>query len=210
MAMLTISAYKEAKKNYGIRSLLYEDILPGIPDILGCNYFNQLNLYASKETNLPLKAEISFFMNEFFDATNKYEPLYRNVYYQIARILYSIDKVKKWCEKEESRSDYNYEIVDVYQIQDDYNLEFDAEIKASTLNWEYYEQFLDLRIESGLLIAAAFKMIHENNVPEPFLGNFCNGLEELIEFVGHTEFYNTEVIERLEDYFDSEINPSSI
>lgn len=185
------------------RHILYEDIIPEISDELGFKYFSSLFNIDRKSLVISKEVQINYFLNNFLDIYGFYDTEARNVFYEMARIIYSVDKNEKWEENEGNRYPDDFE--DVEERLSDFMNEFDEWVKEKNKNF-LFEKVRE-PLESGHTIALAFYMIDKGIIPKDYLPYFCSALDEFIVFVGHTEFYTTEVGDWLQKVFGRNERP---
>lgn len=200
----TIKDYVANKSILKGRHILYEEIIDAITDELGFKYFSLLFKKGLNQVMISKEIQINYFTNIFLDTYVALNKDQRNVFYEIAQVIYAMDKEEKWQQNNENR--YKDDFVDLEDRIFEFKEEFDENLKEKIKNWNEDEKVRE-PLESGHTIALAFYLIDTDVITNEYLQHFCIALEDLIVFVGHTEFYNTEVGNWLNKVFGNEEKP---
>jgi len=201
----TVKEYVKMKDLLKNRDILYEDIIPELSDELAFNYFSALLNANPNSLVISKEVQIYYFLNNFLDIYNAYDAETRNVFYEMARIIYSVEKNEKW--EQNKRNGYPNDFEDLEERLSDFMNEFDEWVKEKSKSFRYEK--LRESLESGHTIALAFYMIDKEIITKDYFPYFCSALDEFIVFVGHTEFYNTEVGDWMQKVFGRNEKPAN-
>jgi hypothetical protein len=195
---------KEKLKN---RAILYKDIISAISDELGFKFFSNLFNDYKYELIISKEFQVNFFLNRFYDSTHFYNEDERKVFYEMAQIIYALDKNEKW-EKFTNFNKDEFEESDVYVDRIiGFCKEFDELAIQKSENWKQNKSLRDEPLESGHIIALAFYMLDNNRIEEEYVSQFCKALDEYIIFISDTEFYQSEPKLWLEKFYGLDEKP---
>ena len=192
----TIGDYSNIKHQLNNRAIIYEEIIPYISDELGFKYFNFV-LQPPGSNSIFAEIQFKYFLIQFHNMERNYDTETRNVYFEIAMIIFS------------SKNYYNYLDIHKNGEEDDFDNYIDKieegfkefNQKAITEIGQYEYTKLRNGLESGKLIALAFNLINCNAIEKEYLPSFCKALEEWIIYISHTQFYVSETRDWMEKIF---------